>query len=94
MSLFTYGEMTLCMFVYSPIYVISVYFVTIVQRDTYDLLKAAVAEELHYFVAIQTTQNVNRAALMTIAMLTLKYLQQLDVCQLIIKKWTISKQEG
>ena len=35
-----------------------------------------------------------RAVIISSPLLLLKYLQQLDVSQLIIKKWTSQKQEG
>jgi hypothetical protein len=38
--------------------------------------------------------NLNRSVMMVATLLAYKYLQRLDVCYLIIRKWTVQKQQA
>ena len=80
MAFCTYCEFTLSIMVYAPVHVISVYILSMAQKDNYDSVNMQVSEDLKHFTSDQTNQNMNRAITVTLALILMKYLQQLDVC--------------
>ena len=88
MSFLTYCELRLSLFVYSPIYLGSVYYISLVQKEISDKVVLQVDDEFKNFVESKPIANTFDCMIIVFACLMLKYFQQLDFCRVLIQKWT------
>jgi hypothetical protein len=59
------------------------------------MVREELNEQIRYLVpANMFKTNLNRSVMMVATLLAYKYLQRLDVCYLIIRKWTVQKQQA
>ncbi len=91
---FTYCEFYLALFVYSIPYVISAYIIQSGQEDLTQLVKSQIQVELRYFIDSTTNWEISRSLIFAICCLCGKYLQQADVCMLIIRKQAVARQQS
>lgn len=67
---------------------------TAAQQDEIKQVSEQVDEDMRYLVQDLTQITTTRALFIAGSLLVAKYLQQLDVSQLIIKTWSSSNQEN
>jgi len=67
---------------------------TAAQQDEIKQVSEQVDEDMRYLVKDLTQITTTRALFIAGSLLVAKYLQQLDVSQLIIKTWSSSNQEN
>ena len=78
--------------VYTPLYLASSYLTQLAQSETILEVQKYVPAEYQVIVQDNIAINMNRAVLIAVTLLMGKYLQQLDVIQLMIKSRSINKQ--
>ena len=94
MAFFTYCEFLLCLFLYSPIYLASCISLTMAQADVIQVARGQVDPIYQYLLGDSTQLNATRALMIAVTLLLGKFIQRLDVCQLIMKKWVMQKQDN
>jgi len=67
---------------------------TAAQQDEIKQVSEQVDEDMRYLIQDLTQITTTRAIFIAASLLAAKYLQQLDVSQLIIKTWSSSNQEN
>ena len=67
---------------------------TAAQQDEIKQVSEQVDEDMRYLIQDLTQITTTRALFIAGSLLVAKYLQQLDVSQLIIKTWSSSNQEN
>jgi hypothetical protein len=56
--------------------------------------RAYLPPEMSFFIQSTRQQAVTRSLLVAACCLIGKYIQQADVCMLIVRKWAVAKQQG
>ena len=92
MAFFSYCEFMTALLVYTPLYLASSYLTQLAQSETILEVQKYVPAEYQVIVQDNIAINMNRAVLIAVTLLMGKYLQQLDVIQLMIKSRSINKQ--
>jgi len=94
MAFLSYCEYKLTLLFYSPIYIICSILMTAAQQDEIKQVSEQVDEDMRYLIQDLTQITTTRAIFIAASLLSARYLQQLDVSQLIIKTWSSSNQEN